>query len=233
MFHPAQTLAPLAGAKLERLRLSLNSPVVAVESLPVGPAAAGIAVHRLPGGALITIAVRAVRGGQLLYFHPDDTWREGESEELVLEAMLSFAEGMGFLFDDDPIEHGADAAQAAWLWASFLEPGRAREADAATATTPSEADTNTEVATTPSEADTNTEVATAPSEADTNTEVATAPSELDSDAAVTPCEAPVAPDPVLSKFRFLSSIPAERLLSPPPLEEPMHNDSVLRLLSRF
>ncbi len=196
MFQPAQSLAPLAGAKLERLRLSLNSPVVAVESLPVGPAAAGIAVHRLPGGALITIAVRAVRGGQLLYFHPDETWREGESEELVLEAALSFAESMGFLFDDDPIERGADPAQAAGLWASFLEPGRAREADTAIAPAPSEV-------------------------------------EAEGDAAVAPCEASVAPDPLLSKFRFLSSIPAERLLSPPPLEEPMHNDSVLRLLSRF
>ena len=45
--------------------------------------------------------------------------------------------------------------------------------------------------------------------------------------------ADVSPALLLSKFRFLSSIPAERLLSPPWLEEPVRDDSVLRLLSRF
>ncbi|MDJ0849185.1 MAG: hypothetical protein QNK04_12480 [Myxococcota bacterium] len=273
MFHSAQTLAPLEAAKLERLRLSLNSPVVAVESLPVGPAAAGIAVHRAPGGARITIAVRSVRSGQLLFFHPDDTWSERESEGLALEAALSFAESMGFLFDEDPVERGADPAEAATLWDDFLERGEvtglgdllergeavpaeapADAAEPALEQGPDEPEPALEVLPgepepalewvadaaepalewVPDEPEPALEAAKGALDAPTDAPAAAlTPEACVEDAAVVPCDPPVPSELVLSKFRFLSSIPTERLLSPPAMEESVHNDSVLRLLSRF
>ncbi len=295
MFHSAQTLAPLEGAKLERLRLSLNSPVLAVESLPVGPAAAGIAVHRASSGARITIAIRSVRGGQVLFFHPDEAWKEGESEHLALEAALSFAESMGFLFDEDPLEKGATTAAAESLWSGFLRevPPEAAHGGGVADAPPPDATDVTEAPDPSTVAEAHEAFAAVPAVTE-----AVVPCPADEGASATPADDPAAPldaavplvaddpavprlpdaavplvagdlddavvpllddaavvpgppdvaadeppmrDPstLLSKFRFLSSIPADRLLGPPPVEEPVrhgsvvHDDSVLRLLSRF
>ena len=110
-----------AGTRLRALRLSLNTPVVSMDALPVGPAAAGVALHNGPGGVLLTLAVRSVRTGQLVFFRPDDDWGELHGQELAVDAALSFAEGMGFLFDEDPIAAGEDPRAAAQLWADFLQ----------------------------------------------------------------------------------------------------------------
>lgn len=190
MFLSASALAPLPGARLERLRLSLNTPVVALRCLPVGPAAAGIAVHRTPGGARLTVAVRAVRSGQVIFFHPDEGW--ADSEDLAFEAALSFGESMGFLFDEDPFERGEAARGVARLWADFLEDAAPEEGNA-------------------------------PPEDPGKTGAASEPE----------AEAPPDPAALLSKFRFLSSIPAERLLASRTPGESCSSDTVLHLLSRF
>lgn len=182
MFTAVPSLPPLHGAKLERLRLSLNTPVVAIERLPVGPAAAGIALHRGAESTRLTVAVRSTRSGQVVFFQPDG-WGDREPPDLALDAALSFAEGMGFLFDDDLLERGFDPAQAARAWADLLEES-APDEDEWTEEAPPHA------------------------------------------------EAPL----LLSKFRFLSSIAAECLLSPPPPsppDGPAASHFVLRLLSRF
>jgi hypothetical protein len=57
MFSTCLAEPHAAGTRLRALRLSLNTPVVAIEALPVGPAAAGIALHRGPEGALLTVAL--------------------------------------------------------------------------------------------------------------------------------------------------------------------------------
>ena len=121
MFKAVSLLPGLPGAVLEQLRLSLNTPVVALESLPVGPAAAAIALHRGPRAARLSLAVRATRGGQLLFFHPEG-WAESELSEVVLDAALSFAEGMGFLFDQDLVSNGGSAgrAQALQTWLDLM-----------------------------------------------------------------------------------------------------------------
>jgi hypothetical protein len=191
MFTAAGTLSPLPGAKLERLRLSLNTPVVALENLAVGPAAAGIAIHSGQEALRLTVAVRSARSGQAVFFHPDG-WGESELSDVAFDAALSFAEGMGFLFDEDLLEKGLDAAQASRAWADLLEDSLPEEE------------------------------AFDPKQAAAGAGVATGAA----DAA-----APL----LLSKFRFLSSIPAGRLLSPPPPppEKPVRTNFVKRLLSRF
>jgi hypothetical protein len=110
-------------ARLRRLRRSLNTPVVALESMPVGPAAAGIALHEGPRGARLTLALRSVRTGQVVCFSPDEEWVDSRAPQLALDAALSFAESMGFLFDDDPIEAGGDPREAAGRWAELLDQG--------------------------------------------------------------------------------------------------------------
>ena len=191
MFTAAGTLSPLPGAKLERLRLSLNTPVVALENLAVGPAAAGIAIHSGQLALRLTVAVRSARSGRVVFFHPDG-WGESELSDVAFDAALSFAEGMGFLFDEDLLEKGLDAAQAARAWADFLEDSL------------------------PEDEAFDPQQEAASSGVDTGAADAAAPL-------------------LLSKFRFISSIPAWRLLAPPPPppEEPIRTNFVMRLLSRF
>lgn len=237
MFIAAATLSPLPGAKLERLRLSLNSPVVALENLAVGPAAAGIAVHSGQEALRLTLAVRSARSGQAIFFHPDG-WGESELSDVAFDAALSFAEGMGFLFDDDLVEKGLDAAQAARAWADFLEDSLPEEEAFDQQQEHESRDTGAspaEVAAPPAFEDAGQADLEAAGQADL-ANAAQAPEgyigPLATPAAI--LEAP-APPPLLSKFRFAASIPADRLLSPPspPPEKPAPTNFVTRLLSRF
>lgn len=170
-------------AELRSLRRSLNRPVLAIDELPVGPASAALAIHAGADGPRLTLAVRSARGGRVVFFRPDAALGAPGDPALAAEAALSFAEGMGFLFDDDLLERGFDPAQAARAWADLLEES-APDEDEWTEEAPPHA------------------------------------------------EAPL----LLSKFRFLSSIAAECLLSPPPPsppDGPAASHFVLRLLSRF
>jgi hypothetical protein len=99
------------------LHLSLNAPVIAIDALPVGPARAGIALCEDAAGDLdIQIAVRSLRSGQVAAYVPTDG--RVEIGELAVDAALSFAEGMGFLFDEDEVaargEGAPDAVAAIW-----------------------------------------------------------------------------------------------------------------------
>lgn len=106
--------APLEphGSPLRALYVSLNSPVVTVESLPPGPASAAVALH--DQGA--TLCVRCVRTGQVQHFAT--TEELASDRRVALDAALSFAESMGFLFDDDEVAPRGDAGpeEAALLW---------------------------------------------------------------------------------------------------------------------
>lgn len=183
MFSAVQGQSPPPRGRLRVLRLSLNTPVVAIEALPVGPVAAGLAVHEGPEGRSLTLALRSIRTGQLLLLLPEDDWEALHGPELAVDAALSFAESMGFLFDDDPLAGGGDAGAAARLWTEFL--------------------------------------AEAGLEAPETGEI-----RLEEPAAV--------PAPLLSKFRFLASVPmAGRLAAPPVFEEARPVDLWVRALSRF
>jgi len=110
--------------RLRVLHLSLNTPVVAIDELPVAPARAGIALFEDSEGAMrLTIAVRSLRMGQTISYAPDEDF-EGERDAAVaIDGALSFAEGMGFLFDEDEIAaHGDDGrAEAITRWRSLFE----------------------------------------------------------------------------------------------------------------
>jgi hypothetical protein len=109
--------------QLRALHLSLNTPVIAISELPVGPARAGIAVCEDPTGAFgLEIAIRALRTGQVIAYAP--AAEPFEPGDAALDAALAFAEGMGFLFDDDELASpGRGPAQAAALWSELVEEG--------------------------------------------------------------------------------------------------------------
>jgi hypothetical protein len=119
-------------ADIGALYLSLNTPVIAIDELPVGPARAGIALCEAREGAIdLLLAVRSLRTGQVICYCPDETLEAGPAAAVAVDAALSFAEGMGFLFDEDEVaarpDGGSEVASA--LWRDLVEeiPERARE----------------------------------------------------------------------------------------------------------
>jgi hypothetical protein len=112
MIFPARAPLEPHGRPLRALYVSLNSPVVTVESLPTGPATAAVALHER--GA--TLCVRSVRTGQVqLYATTEDL---AGDRRVALDAALSLAESMDFLFDEDEVAPRGDAGpeEAALLW---------------------------------------------------------------------------------------------------------------------
>jgi hypothetical protein len=114
--------------------------VVATEDLPIGPARAAILVHDEPGrGETVTIGIRSLRADRFALYGIDPE-ADGETTfDVALDAALSFAESMGFLFDEDELGDGGAPAKTRCLglWRDLLgdEP-----APPARETAPAEAD---------------------------------------------------------------------------------------------
>jgi len=124
MIFPAETPLDPVCHEVRALYVSLNSPVVTLESLPVGPASAVVALHLKEGA---TLAVRSVRTGQVVFFTSSEELRD--RPHVAVDAALSFAESLGFLFDDDEVAARGDEGprEAAWLWWELL--GETRETE--------------------------------------------------------------------------------------------------------
>jgi hypothetical protein len=113
MFFPRPTAPRFREASLSTLRLSLNAPVITTDSLPHGPARAAIALSRTSQGRYkLAIAVRSLRSRQLAVYAPEEAFEDETAAAVGLDAALSFAESMGFLFDDDELAAPAPDARA-------------------------------------------------------------------------------------------------------------------------
>jgi hypothetical protein len=128
MYFSRQPLPERAATALRSLHFSLNTPVVAIENLAVGPARAAIAVQNVgEGRSSLMIVVRSQRTGQLACFSHDEALESDASTQIGLDGALSFAESMGFLFDDDAISDldvdGSREAAGAWNDLLGLAPG--------------------------------------------------------------------------------------------------------------
>jgi len=116
----------LSPDRLRGLRLSLNTPVVSIEELPVEPARAAIAIHdESDGSPNITVGVRSVRSGVAVLFSFEGG--RGDQTELAngIDGALSFGESMGFLFDEDELESGSTEearSRAVDLWLALTGP---------------------------------------------------------------------------------------------------------------
>lgn len=122
MFFPRSAPLHLTRDQVRGLRLSLNTPVVATEELPIGPARAAILVHEDASGPQVTIGIRSLRASQVALYAFEGDLREESSFAVAVDAALSFAESMGFLFDEDELGAGGAAARARCqgLWRDLL-----------------------------------------------------------------------------------------------------------------
>jgi hypothetical protein len=98
----------------------LNTPVLNVDFLPVGPARAAIVVFAEEyGGIGLAFGVRSNEGGQVAVFRNQESIDAGRAIADVLEPALATAEQMGFLFDEDMVDgvagsRGRSDAMALW-----------------------------------------------------------------------------------------------------------------------
>jgi hypothetical protein len=145
VFFPRTTPLSVAPVQVRGLRLSLNTPVVATEELPIGPARAAILIHEeAGGGSTVTIGIRSLRADRVALYALEDDAADETTLEVSIDTALSFAESMGFLFDEDELADGGAEAKTRCLglWRDLLgedvgEPavraaagGRAAEPDA-------------------------------------------------------------------------------------------------------
>ena len=123
VFFPRTTPLQVAPAQVRGLRLSLNTPVVSAEDLPIGPARAAILIHAEAGrGETVTIGVRSLRAARVALFSIDADVAGDASFDVTLDAALSFAESMGFLFDEEEVgDGGAEAkTRCLGLWRDLI-----------------------------------------------------------------------------------------------------------------
>jgi len=131
----------LSADRLRGLRLSLNTPVVSIEEVPVEPARAAIAIHdEIDGCPNVTVGIYALRSGVAVLFSFEGSLRDGVASTNGVDAALSFGESMGFLFDEDELESdsGEEArSRALNLWRELMTPASEEpERDPKTAAVP-------------------------------------------------------------------------------------------------
>jgi hypothetical protein len=125
-FLPSSTPLDLSADRLRGLRLSLNTPVVSIEEVPVEPARAAIAIHdEIDGSPNVTVGVYALRSGVAVLFSFEGPLRDNGALTNGVDTALSFGESMGFLFDED--ELGSDSGEEARsralnLWLELMSP---------------------------------------------------------------------------------------------------------------
>jgi hypothetical protein len=123
VFFPRSAPLTLTRDEIRGLRLSLNTPVVATEELPIGPARAAILVHEGgDAGPQVTIGIRSLRAQRVALYAFEGDLREASAFAVAVDAALSFAESMGFLFDEDELGAGGATARVRCLglWRELL-----------------------------------------------------------------------------------------------------------------
>ena len=123
MFSVSSEPVLLSEAGLHGLCVSLNTPVLNIDELPVGPARASIVSFDGGYGSLeLAIGIRSVEKRQVVVYTFQGRIGGKKSRAQAMEAATAFAEGMGFLFDDDVVSSGSDGrSHAMRLWLDLTE----------------------------------------------------------------------------------------------------------------
>ena len=143
MIFSARPVPSSASAELRQVCRSLNTPVVSIAELPVGPASAAMAIHETSGdrGPHFTVAVRCERTRGVVFFMVNDDV-DPARRSLAGDAALSLAESMGFLFDDWVVAGNPATRDAAnRLWAEFIEAAESSAAGLSAPKSPGRAPT--------------------------------------------------------------------------------------------
>lgn len=104
MFSASTRPLPLSEACLLSLCASLNAPVVRLDGLPTGPARAALVVYAEQYADVgVAVAVRSLEGGEVALMRHREPLPPETGPEAALEIAVGFAEGLGFVFDEDMI----------------------------------------------------------------------------------------------------------------------------------
>lgn len=119
MFHLCSEPLLLSEAGIHGLCISLNTPVLNIDELPVGPARAALVLFDSGCGSLgLAVGVRSIETRQVAVFSYRATPDMQPGSARAIEDATRFAERMGFLFDDDVIASSDDdrRVRALCLW---------------------------------------------------------------------------------------------------------------------
>lgn len=124
MFLPSSDEPPIHETEIVAFCTALNTPVVNIEDLDVGPARAAILLSADSSrglSLLVRVSLISLPQGVTFRFQEDPALFG--THERAVEAALGFAEGMGFLFDLDLIESGGPSgrARALRIWSSLID----------------------------------------------------------------------------------------------------------------
>jgi hypothetical protein len=128
MFLPISVVPSVSEAAIQALCPSLNTPVLNIEQLPVGPARAAILLFEGEYGEVyLAVGLRSLETNEVMAFSYQGDPHEFSSTSSAVGTALSFAEGMGFLFEDDLIaQEGAEGRRlAAQTWESLVRESQA------------------------------------------------------------------------------------------------------------
>jgi len=123
MFLPTREPLLLSEAGLLGFHASLNTPIVNIADLPVGPSRAAIVLHTGEYGTLaLSIGLHAVQTGQVVLFRYQGPLDDDASPTQCMNEAIKFAEQMGFIFDDDMVASGGSEGRARALrsWQELL-----------------------------------------------------------------------------------------------------------------
>ena len=127
MFSLCAEPPALEADDLVHLCASLNAPVLNIDVLPVGPARAAIVLHaerRADGSRRpqLSVGLRSLETGRVAVYQYQGDVRKLRSAARALDVALSFAEAMGFLFDDDLVgdSAGTGRVRAQSLWRKLV-----------------------------------------------------------------------------------------------------------------
>lgn len=129
LFASTPLVRDLGRQALRAFQASLNAPVVDIDGLPPGPAVAGIAVHPAGEEPGVTLVIRNLRTGRVACFQPEAEWSDRHGDDWAVEAALSFAESLGFLFDDEGLRRSDESEALGRRWLEFLAEPEFAESD--------------------------------------------------------------------------------------------------------
>jgi hypothetical protein len=122
MFMPCSDESVVAESAIVAFCAALNTPVVNIDALEVGPARAGIMIAADESSELnLLVRVCLISSGEGVTFKFQGDPTEFRDSAAAIHAALSFSEGMGFLFEEDLLAGGGPAGRqrAIKIWKSL------------------------------------------------------------------------------------------------------------------
>ena len=114
MFHQRLRPLELLERRVVAVRYSMNEPIVSTAELPAGPARAAILVYLEEQTRRVVVVLRSLTRDRIVQYEMRDE-EYADATGMAFDAALTFAESMGFLFDDEQLANKSAEERAAGL----------------------------------------------------------------------------------------------------------------------